>query len=231
MISTWLRWRARLDRIAAAALAVATAPVIAVLAVLIRRDGEAGAGLIRLPRAGYGTSTVRVWKLRTMRATHPDGAAGGTALTRGDDDSRITTVGRVLRRHRLDELPQVWNVIAGDMALIGPRPESLDYVEHADPRWCAVLAARPGIVGATQLLVEGWERTAMRDASFEHTYVDQILPVKLAIDEWYVRSASLAIDVSIVRALVARFVLGRAPSALQRRVRASVPEAAQIPPS
>jgi lipopolysaccharide/colanic/teichoic acid biosynthesis glycosyltransferase len=171
---------------------------------------------------------IRVWKLRTMRSAHPDGRAGGAGVTRANDE-RITPIGRRLRHHRLDELPQLWNVVAGSMGLLGPRPEAPDYVAPDDQRWEDVLAVAPGIAGPTQLLVHDWEAEAMSGDDFAHVYRDVILPVKLAIDRWYVRNANPGIDWLIVRSLLRRFVLGRPPSRLRARIEAAVPELAVVP--
>ncbi len=210
-------------------LGVATAPIIVLLSLLVSRDGDRARALIRLARVGQGRSTIRVWKLRTMRSAGAAGVAGDAALTRGGTDDRITPIGRFLRRHRLDELPQLWNVLTGDMAIIGPRPEAPAYVGADDERWDEVLSARPGIAGPTQLLVHAWERDAMADESWERTYLEQILPVKLAIDRWYVREATPCIDLAVAWALIGQFVAGRPPMALRRRVAVSVPEIGSIP--
>ena len=98
----------------------------------MRRDGDAAPPLIRLTRVGQGRRLIRVWKVRTMFSTGVDGSAGGPAITRGDGDDRITPIGRRLRQYRLDELPQVWNVVVGSMALLAPRPETPSYVAADD---------------------------------------------------------------------------------------------------
>jgi len=151
-----------------------------------------------------------MWKLRTMRVAGPGGAAGGAPIASVDDE-RVTPFGRRLRHWRLDELPQLLNVVRGEMALVGPRPETPEYVDLADGRWQRVLAARPGIVGPTQLAV--YEIEAAISSSDgdgdEDVYRDVVLPAKLAIDAWYVEQASPFIDFVVVVSFVQRFVLGR----------------------
>jgi lipopolysaccharide/colanic/teichoic acid biosynthesis glycosyltransferase len=224
-VSPWLRRRQALDRLVAGLLGLAAAPLIAVLAVLARR-GSTGPGLVGLVRVGQGGVPFRIWKVRTMVADAPDGAAGGAPITSAGDP-RITGLGRRLRSYRLDELPQLWNVVGGEMSLLGPRPEAPGYVDLDDARWCAVLQARPGIAGPTQLLVADWE-AALIGSGPGDAYADRVLPVKLAIDQWYVERATPAVDLAIVSGLVQRFLLGRPPAALLRLVEAAVPQAAQV---
>jgi len=163
-----------------------------------------------------------------MRAEASDGRALGAVLTAADDD-RVTPTGRTLRRWRADELPQLINVVRGEMSLVGPRPETPSLVDLADPSWPAVLQVAPGITGPTQLVVEQWEVAPLTAGSHEDRYRDEILPVKLAVDEWYVRSATPLLDLQIAWSMVERFVLGRTDTSVQARVRREVPEAARVP--
>ena len=197
---------------------------------LLIRAGDTGLdpALIALERIGRHGRSFRMWKLRSMRAAGTDGAATGAVITAGDDD-RITVVGARLRRWRLDELPQVWNVLRGEMGLLGPRPETPSLVDPSDPRWARVLAVAPGITGPTQLVVERWEAAALgRDDAVE-VYAAEILPVKLAVDAWYVAAASPVVDALVAWSMVERFLLGRELTAVERRVRRAVPEARALP--
>jgi len=169
-----------------------------------------------------------MWKVRSMRTSEHRGHAGGAVITSSDDD-RITRVGATLRRWRLDELPQVWNVLRGDMGLLGPRPETPSLVDLADPRWVEVLAVRPGITGPTQLVIEQWEAAALTSGGQERHYTEHILPVKLAIDAWYVQHATPATDLLVVWSMVQRFVLGQAETSIERVVRSEVAKAAAVP--
>jgi lipopolysaccharide/colanic/teichoic acid biosynthesis glycosyltransferase len=114
-------------------------------------------------------------------------------------DRRVTRVGRLLRPSRLDELPQLWNVLIGDMSLVGPRPEDPHYVEQykADDR--LVLAARPGITSLAALLYRDEERLLVGEG-WERVYVEQVMPAKLAIDLAYVERQSLWLDLKILAA-------------------------------
>ena len=223
-MSPWLRRRLLLDRLVAVPLLAVTAPVLAAAALLVRRDG--GPGLIRVTRVGRHGVPFAMLKVRTMRAAGAGGLAGGPALT-GRGDPRVTPVGRLLRAARLDELPQLWNIIRGEMALVGPRPEAPDYVDPDDARWSAVLAVPPGVAGATQALVHHWEAELVA-AGGEEVYRRQILPLKLAIDGWYVRSACPTIDLEVVRAVVGPGRAAARRRLLGRVVAAGVAEAAVL---
>jgi len=226
--SRWLRFRtAVIDRLVALVLAPILAPAIAVLGWKVKQ-GDGGPSLIGLPRIGTAGRPFAMWKLRSMRAERSDGAATGAVVTAADDD-RITPIGATMRRWRLDELPQVWNVLRGDMGLLGPRPETPSMVDVDDPRWRAVCAVRPGISGPTQLVVEQWEAAVMDAESAADRYRDEILPVKLAIDRWYVEHATPATDVQVVCSMVERFALGRDETWIERVVRSQVPEAGAVP--
>lgn len=226
--SRWLLVRSRwIDRIAALLVAPFLAPLAAAIALVVRRRDGAPC-TIRLARAGHLGAPFLMWKFRTMRAAAADGSAGGAVITSVADD-RVTALGRTLRRWRLDELPQIVNVVSGDMALLGPRPETPSLVDLADPAWSAVLDVRPGITGPTQLVVEAWEADSLVGEGHEARYRDEILPVKLAVDRWYVEHSSPSLDLGVCWSMVERFVLGRADTWVQRRARVEVPETQRIP--
>jgi lipopolysaccharide/colanic/teichoic acid biosynthesis glycosyltransferase len=226
--SGWLGLRTSvLDRIVAIAALPLLGPVIAALAWRVRRaDGPPA--FVRLERVGRGGKPFGMWKLRSMRAEAADGTATGSAIT-GSDDARVTPVGAWLRRHRIDELPQIWNVARGEMALLGPRPETPSMVDFADPRWRDVLAVRPGVAGPTQLVIERWEAEALTGADPSARYAREILPVKLAVDAWYVRSASPWTDLQVGWSMLEHFVLRRDRTAIEGVVRDAVGEVAAVP--
>lgn len=215
-MTRWLRFRWALDRAIALPLALVCAPVIGLLTVVIRRH-DGGPAIVRLTRVGQHGREFQILKLRTMRATEAGGLAGGPPITYADDE-RVTPTGRWLRRFRLDELPQLLNVIRGEMALIGPRPETPEYVDPTEPRWRAVLEARPGIAGPTQLVVHAWESEHLSAGRGIDIYGDSALPLKLSVDQWYVLRASPLLDVLVVIALAEQFALGRSRTALSRRL-------------
>jgi lipopolysaccharide/colanic/teichoic acid biosynthesis glycosyltransferase len=169
-------------------------PVFAIVAILIKLD-SAGPVFFRQKRVGLNGRLFEIFKFRTM----VDGAYRmGSRLTT-KRDPRITRLGRLLRWSKVDELPQLFNVLYGDMSLIGPRPEDPYFVKFYSPEERQVLRARPGIVGPSQILgrdeVEDYP-DGLRDT--ERYYVEHILPQKLARDIEYVRAATFWSDMLLL---------------------------------
>jgi lipopolysaccharide/colanic/teichoic acid biosynthesis glycosyltransferase len=167
---------------------VLTAPLVALVALVIRLEST-GHPIYRQTRVGRHGREFRIYKLRTMiRGAEFTGS--GLAIQEGDD--RITRVGRLLRRYSLDELPNLWNVLLGDMAIVGPRPtipiQVQQYTEHQRGR----LAVRPGITG--------WAQISGR-ASLPWSE-------RIELDLWYVEHRSLALDLRILGRTVALVASG-----------------------
>lgn len=217
-MSLWLTVRRHLDRVVASILLVLLAPVIGVCAWLIRRH-DGGPALVRLRRVGAQGTEFGMWKLRTMRSDESDGSAGGLPITAGLGDKRITPVGRKLRSCRLDELPQLANVICGEMTLMGPRPETPAFVDLTDERWRRALRARPGIAGPTQVLVHHWESKIVARGGTD-AYRRIVLPVTLAVDSWYVAHATPQADILTFLSLLG---LRRPLEALRSMVQKNAP--------
>lgn len=157
------------------------------IALANRLAGDRGPTFYSAQRIGEHGRTFQIHKFRTMRP-----AAGPAITFRGDP--RITEVGRFLRRSKLDELPQLFNVLRGEMSVVGPRPESPDYVDWNNPDQRIVLGARPGITGSTQLAYLR-EDEALSD---DREYRTVVLPRKLALDRWYVEHATARGDLRII---------------------------------
>jgi lipopolysaccharide/colanic/teichoic acid biosynthesis glycosyltransferase len=151
--------------------------------------------MYRATRAGRDGRPFTMYKFRTM---HVRSDVHGPKITT-HADRRITRVGQLLRPSRLDELPQLWNVLRGQMSMVGPRPEDPHYVELYTPRERAVLAARPGITSLAALLYRDEEKILIGD-DWEHVYVKQVMPAKLAIDLAYVERQTLWLDLKILAA-------------------------------
>jgi lipopolysaccharide/colanic/teichoic acid biosynthesis glycosyltransferase len=144
------------------------------------------------PRAGRNGRLFRMWKFRTMRTE-----CQGNVITAAGDH-RITRVGAWLRKLKLDELPQLFNVLKGDMSLVGPRPEVPQFVEPESQVWQAVLDVRPGITDLASLIYRDEEKilaTAIDPISF---YRDTVLPSKLLLNVRYQRSRSFLSDLKLI---------------------------------
>ena len=179
--------------LAAAALGlVALSPVFAVVAVAVRRDG--GPAFFRHDRVGRGGRTFRMWKFRTMvsGAEHR-----GPALTVAGD-ARVTRVGAWLRRTKLDELPQLLNVLAGDMSVVGPRPEVPRYVALYTHEQRRVLDLLPGITDPASVRYRDEEHELAAAADPERFYVTHVMPEKIRLNLAHGREAGLLRDLAVI---------------------------------
>lgn len=162
-----------IEAVLALAAMIALSPVLVVAAVLVL-FGSGRPVIFRQTRVGRGGAPFTLYKFRTMRDD-----ARGPSVTSGDDP-RITRVGRLLRRTKLDELPELWNVVNGSMSLVGPRPEAPEYVRESEPRWKRVLEVRPGLTDPTTLsLLDEESLLAAVEGDHEQFYLDELLPKKL----------------------------------------------------
>jgi lipopolysaccharide/colanic/teichoic acid biosynthesis glycosyltransferase len=182
-----------LDRLAAALTLVLLAPILIVVALAVRIETP-GPGLFRQVRIGRHGKTFKILKFRTM----VDGADRMAANVSPSGDPRITRVGRFLRRWYLDELPQLINVLKGEMSLVGPRPETPEYAAlyTADER--RVFSVRPGVVGASTL---GFMDEADRLAGAADPagyYATVLLHERVRLDLDYLDKRSLAYDVALL---------------------------------
>lgn len=187
---------------------VVLAPLFLTIAAAIRIETP-GPVFFRQERVGRAGVPFRVWKFRSMIAT---AEAGGPPLTVAGD-RRITSVGRFLRLTKLDELPQLFNVVTGDMSLVGPRPELRRYVELYTPEQRKVLNVRPGLTGAASLAYHD-ESGLLTGADWERIYTRDVLPKKLAIELEYLATRTLIRDLMLVvrtSALIVRSTSARRP--------------------
>lgn len=168
------------------------APLFLALAVLIKLDTP-GSIFYRAWRVGKGGTMFRLFKFRTMTANADRLGPGITAA----GDQRITRVGRFLRRTKLDELPQLINVLRGEMSLVGPRPEDPRYVALYSPEQRNVLNARPGITSAASLAYRH-EEQLLRGPDWERLYREKVMPEKLAIDLDYLTRRTLRSDLMLI---------------------------------
>lgn len=182
MRSAWLPFKRLIDLLVGSVAALASLPVVAVCAVAVRLDSP-GPVLFRQRRAGLDGREFEIYKLRTM-VIGAESMGAGMAVDEGD--SRITRVGGFLRRWSLDELPNLWNVVGGEMSLVGPRPtlpeQVAQYTDHQRRR----LSVRPGVTG--------WAQVSGRSS----------LPwaERIELDIWYVENISPLLDLKIILATV-----------------------------
>jgi lipopolysaccharide/colanic/teichoic acid biosynthesis glycosyltransferase len=167
------------------------APLLALASVAIRMESR-GPVLFRQTRVGRDKQPIRTLKLRTMIAD-----AAGPQITAGGDP-RITRVGRLLRKMKLDELPQLWNVIRGEMSLVGPRPEVPRYVEQYRPEWQRLFTVRPGITDLASITFRDEEALLALARDRDRAYREVIMPAKLALALEGVEHSSLGYDLRII---------------------------------
>ncbi len=178
--------------VGSAALVVLAVPM-AVLGAVIRATSR-GPAIFRQERVGRGGEPFVLYKFRSMRVSD-----AGPAVS-GEDDPRITRVGRWMRDRRLDELPQLINLVRGDITLIGPRPEVARFVEHYTPAERESLTVRPGIVGPGAVLFARKQAAELNDvADPDAHYVEHHLHPKLAHDLAYLQTRSLRQDLALLR--------------------------------
>lgn len=167
-------------------------PLLVAIAVWIRLD-SAGPIFYWGPRVGRAGVVFGILKFRTMVT---EAAAQGAGITTRNDP-RITRAGRVLRRYKLDELPQLWNVVRGEMSLVGPRPEDPRYVKLYTPAQRAVLDVPPGITSAASLQFRQ-EEALLHGANWEQTYTQVVMPKKLELELGYLRHRTFWSDLEIL---------------------------------
>ena len=179
------------DATASAAGLVLLSPLLAAAALAVKASSP-GPVLFRQERMGRGGIPFRLLKFRTMRV----GGAGPEVTVAGD--RRVTGVGRFLRRYKVDELPQLINVVRGDMSLVGPRPEVRRYVERFPEDYRRILALRPGITDLAAIEFRDEESILAGATNPEHAYVASVLPAKIKLYDEYIRRMSFATDLSIL---------------------------------
>jgi lipopolysaccharide/colanic/teichoic acid biosynthesis glycosyltransferase len=197
--------RRAIDVVAAGAALAVTWPLLLGIALLVRLTSP-GPVLFAQDRVGRGGRVFGLLKFRTMAADAP---ARGLPITAGDDP-RITGVGAVLRRWKLDELPQLVNVLRGDMSLVGPRPEVPRYVARYSERQRAVLRVRPGITDPASLAYVDEAAVLARFDDVERAYVERVLPEKLALSLDYLDHRTLGTDLGVLARTLVRVVRGGA---------------------
>jgi lipopolysaccharide/colanic/teichoic acid biosynthesis glycosyltransferase len=186
-----------LDVAASALLLVPLAPLLLLVAVCVRL-GSAGPILFRQQRGGRGGRLFTMLKFRTMAV---DLHAERKGFEPGSG-RRVTRLGGILRKTKIDELPQLVNVLRGDMSLVGPRPEVPTYLALYPERWTRVLAVRPGVTDPASIRYRNEEELLAAATDPEREYREVILPRKLDLYEEYARAITLWGDVKILAATI-----------------------------
>jgi hypothetical protein len=168
-------------------------PIFFLLSLLIALDSQGGI-FYKQVRIGKNMRPFKLFKFRTMYANSDKKGL----LTVGDNDNRITRVGYYLRKYKLDELPQLINVLMGEMSFVGPRPEVEKYVKLYNNEQQKVLSVKPGITDWASIRYVNESELLARSSEPEKTYINEIMPAKLAINLEYVKQNNLLIDIKII---------------------------------
>jgi lipopolysaccharide/colanic/teichoic acid biosynthesis glycosyltransferase len=172
---------------------VVLSPLLLLAALVIKLDSP-GPVLFRQERIGRGFHPFFIFKFRTMV---PDPSGRGRLIT-VSDDPRITRAGRLLRKTKIDELPQLINVLKGDMSLVGPRPEVRQYVELFRNDYEQILKIRPGITDLASLKYHDEAAVLKQLENPEAEYCNRILPDKISLSKEYVKKSSFVFDLAVI---------------------------------
>jgi len=189
------------DRIAALLAIIILLPLLLVIAIWVTVDSPGGAFFVQT-RVGKNGRHFGLLKFRTMR---PLSEKGGK-LTVGSNDPRITKSGLILRKYKIDELPQLFNVLVGDMSFVGPRPEVPDYVAHYNEEQRKVLAVRPGITDEASLAYFDENDILLNSPHPEKTYLEVVMPAKIELNLAYLKKRSFMKDLGVIAKTIKRIV-------------------------
>lgn len=196
-ISGWNQSKGKrlFDLLFATVLLILVSPAMLVLVLLVRISSR-GPALYRQWRVGKDGREFQLIKFRTM--DHASGREGPSVTRAGDP--RITAAGRVLRKWKLDELPQLLNVIRGEMSFVGPRPDVAQYITSLNREQQKILQLRPGLTGAATLYYRNEEQllSSVPVADLKRFYCSEVLPEKVRLDLEYARSAGFLRDLGIL---------------------------------
>ena len=176
-------------------------PFFIIVALIIVIDSRGGV-FYKQVRVGQGGSNFKLFKFRSM-ATNAD---KGSLLTVGGRDSRITRVGYFIRKYKIDELPQLINVLIGDMSLVGPRPEVRRYVDMYNEEQRKVLTVKPGITDYASIEYSNENELLGKSENPEQTYINEIMPAKLNLNLKYIAEQGMKTDVKIILRTIKKIV-------------------------
>lgn len=182
-----------LDILSSSVVLLVLLPVWLVIALLIVTESKDGV-FYKQVRVGKDNRDFFLYKFRTMRV----GSDQKGLLTVGERDNRITRVGYFLRKYKIDEFPQLLNVIKGDMSIVGPRPEVRKYVELYTPEQMKVLSVRPGLTDLASIKYVHENEVLAASDNPEKTYIDEVMPAKLDLNLQYIANQSLMGDIRLI---------------------------------
>lgn len=191
------------DLVIALPLLMLVSPILLVIAVLIKLNSK-GPIFYLQQRVGLNGADFFIYKFRTMQI----GADKMGLLTVGGRDPRVTSVGYFLRKYKLDELPQLINVVNGTMSLVGPRPEVRKYVDLYNSDQRMVLNAKPGITDYASIEYADENNLLASSENPERTYIDEIMPAKLKLNMKYIAEQGVITDIKIIFSTVMRVIRG-----------------------
>lgn len=171
---------------------IVLSPIFIMIAIIIKITAP-GSVFYRATRLGQYGKHFKLFKFRSMVINADQIGPGIT----GASDTRITPIGRLLRKSKLDELPQLINVLRGDMSIVGPRPEDPRYVAHYTDEQRKVLNVRPGITSPASIEYRD-EEAQLTGSSWESYYIEHIMPAKLTIDLNYAKNSNVFVDIIII---------------------------------
>ncbi len=177
-------------------------PLFAIIAISIKLDDQ-GPVFFRQSRVGQFGHEFKIYKFRTMIT---DAEARGTQITLSND-ARITSVGTFLRKYKLDELPQLINVLKGEMSFVGPRPEVPRYVKLYSDEQRQVLNVLPGITDLASIEFRNENELLAQASNSEKTYIEEIMPKKLELNQAYIRQSSVFFDIRLILETLRRVVI------------------------
>ncbi|MDX1277186.1 sugar transferase [Oceanihabitans sediminis] len=172
---------------------IATSPILLLISILIEIESK-GPVFYMQTRVGKNNQDFKIFKFRTMYV----GSDKKGLLTLGDKDSRVTKIGYYLRKYKLDELPQLINVLNGSMSFVGPRPEVRKYVDYYTKEYLQILQVKPGITDYASIAFRDEAELLKETKDPEKLYIEEIMPKKIALNKKYISKPSVFTDVKII---------------------------------
>ncbi len=178
-----------------------TAPFLILISILIKLESK-GSALFIQGRVGKNNKDFNIYKFRTMKVLSDKKGL----LTLGNNDSRITKIGYFLRRYKIDEFPQLFNILKGDMSFVGPRPELRYYVNFYNEDDMKIFSVRPGITGLASLKYRNEVELLEAAENPEEYFVNTIIPDKLKYNKEYIKKRSFFFDLKLIALTIVRVI-------------------------